>query len=44
MHVPEKKIRAYPALAGRHKYCGFLQSIPSSKQASCALLSDTTPS
>lgn len=39
-----KKIRAYPALCGRQLYCGFRQSTPSSKQASCELVSETTPS
>ena len=34
----------YPALAGRHVYWGFLQSIPSSRQASCEGVSDTVPS
>jgi len=27
---------AYPALVGRHVYCGLRQSIPSSKKLSCA--------
>jgi hypothetical protein len=39
-----KKICAYPALCGRQLYCGFRQSTPSSRQASCELVSDTTPS
>ena len=39
-----EKICAYPALCGRQLYCGFRQSTPSSRQASCELVSDTTPS
>jgi hypothetical protein len=27
---------AYPAIVGRQVYCGFRQSIPSSKKLSCA--------
>lgn len=38
------KSTPYPALAGRQLYCGLRQSIPSSRQASCALLSATIPS
>ena len=34
----------YPALCGRQLYCGLRQSIPSSRQASWALVSDTIPS
>ena len=34
----------YPALFGRHVYCGLRQSIPSSSQASCEGGSDTVPS
>ena len=34
----------YPALAGRHEYCGLRQAIPSSRQASCEGVSDTVPS
>lgn len=39
-----EEIHVYPALAGRQLYCGLRQSIPSSRQASWALVSDTTPS
>ncbi|WP_440590962.1 hypothetical protein, partial [Sphingobium indicum] len=36
--------RPYPALCGRQEYCGFRQSIPSSRQASCEAVNDTIPS
>ena len=39
-----KPIMPYPALVGRQLYCGLRQSIPSSRQASCEAVSDTTPS
>ena len=38
------KSAPYPALAGRHEYCGLRQSIPSSRQANWALVNDTMPS
>ena len=43
-NVQATKKCAYPALCGRQEYCGLRQSIPSSRQASCEAVSDTTPS
>lgn len=44
MRLLRRKSAPYPALAGRHEYCGLRQSMPSSRQASWALVNDTTPS
>jgi hypothetical protein len=44
MQLLRRKSAPYPALAGRHEYCGLRQSMPSSRQANWALVNGTTPS